>query len=39
VEIWGVLLDSWLGGVAGFDLSAMNTYQWHPHALGVDLSQ
>ena len=37
VEVWGVLLDSALGAVAGFDLSAMNTYQWHPHAADVDL--
>ncbi|KAK9863045.1 hypothetical protein WJX84_000363 [Apatococcus fuscideae] len=39
LEVWAVLVSVQLGDVAGFDLSYLNRYRWHPQAEKVDLAR
>ncbi|KAK9863942.1 hypothetical protein WJX84_003683 [Apatococcus fuscideae] len=39
LEVWAVLVSVQLEEVAGFDLSYLNRYRWHPQSERVDLSR
>lgn len=34
-----MLVELCIGEVAGFDLSVMDTYRWHPHIERINLSR
>lgn len=38
-QVWAELVAVQLGDVAGFDLSYLNRYRWHPQAERVDLTR
>ncbi len=38
-QVYAALVEVRLGDVAGFDLTTMNAYRWHPHTERVDLSR
>ena len=38
-QVWAALVSVQLGDVAGFDLSYLNRYRWHPQAEKVDLAR
>ena len=38
-QVWGMLVEMRIEDVNGFDLSAMNSFRWHPHHEQVSLSR
>jgi hypothetical protein len=39
LQVFAMLVELRIGDVAGFDLSVMDAYRWHPHLERVDLSK
>lgn len=39
LQVWGMLVEMRTDHVSGFDLSALNTFRWHPHYDKVELSK
>ena len=39
IQVWAMLVEMRIDTVSGFDLSALNTFRWHPHSERVDLSR
>jgi hypothetical protein len=39
LQVYAMLMELRIGEVAGFDLSVMDAYRWHPHIERIDLSR
>lgn len=38
-QVYAMLVELRMGEVAGFDLSVMDAYRWHPHTERIDLDR